>query len=173
MTTERIPRAVSAWRPTRAAGYFAMIAWVSVMGCSGLIRPRAGIPLLRVAQSLSVGQWSGTTSQGTPISFTVSPNEAVVAITVGYNFNGCSGSHTFDDVSIRTAPDVHCIPGPCSGTLASYRAFGYSVGSIPGGPRTQINGVFLPGDRAEGQIGFFDYPSCGSATGVTWTATRH
>lgn len=171
-TTDRATRAVSASRPTRAAWYFATIAWISVAGCSTLIGPRAVIAPLRGGQSLSVGQWSGTTSQGTPISFTVSPAETVETITVGYNFNGCSGFHTFDDVSIRTAPDLHCIPGPCSGTSASYRAFGYSAGSSPGGPRTQINGIFLPGDRAQGQLSFFDYPACGSASGVTWTATR-
>ncbi|HVY81265.1 MAG TPA: hypothetical protein VG994_09820 [Steroidobacteraceae bacterium] len=123
-------------------------------------------------RSLSVGEWRGTTSQGTPIRFTVAPDETVVAMTIAYDFNGCAGSHTFEDVSIRTAPDVHCIPGPCSGTVASYRAFGYSVGTLSGGARLQINGIFLPGDRAQGQLGFFDYPSCGSATGVTWTATR-
>jgi hypothetical protein len=169
--TERTTRAAFASRPARAAWYFATLACVSLAGC-GLIRPRAVIAPLSVGQSLSVGEWSGTTSQGTPIRFTVSPTESVVAISVEYNFNGCSGTHTADDVSVPTTPDLHCIPGPCSGTLASYRAFAYSVGSDPGEPRMQINGIFLPGGRAQGQIGFFDYPACGSATGVTWTATR-
>lgn len=136
------------------------------------MRPRPVIAPVTAGRSLSIGEWRGSTSQGTPIHFTVAPNETVVAITIGYDFNGCTGSHTFDDVSIRTAPDVHCIPGPCSGTVASYRAFAYSAGPLSGGARLQINGIFLPGDRAQGQVSFFDYPSCGSAPGVTWTATR-
>jgi hypothetical protein len=121
---------------------------------------------------MSVGEWSGTTSQGMPISFTVAPNETVTTITVGYNFNGCSGSQTFSDLSVPTAPNLTCIPGPCSGVAESYRAFGYSAGSPAGGPYTQINGLFLPGDRATGQAVFSQYPNCGVTPPVEWSATR-
>jgi hypothetical protein len=96
----------------------------------------------------------------------------VTSITVGYNFNGCSGSRTFSNLNIPTAPNVTCIPGPCSGSLASYRALNYSDGVFGNGPRTTINGLFLPGNRAEGQAGFSDYGGCGTAAGVEWTATR-
>jgi hypothetical protein len=37
---------------------------------------------------------------------------------------------------------------------------------------TSLNGLFLPGNRAEGQAGFVDYAGCGTASGVTWTAFR-
>jgi len=124
------------------------------------------------ASSLSVGQWSGTTTQGMPIAFTVSSDEAVTTITVGYSFNSCSGTQTFSNLSVPTAPDVNCIPGPCSGPISSYRAFGYENGSVGSGPSTTVNGLFLPGGRAQGQVSFRDYPVCGTATSVPWTATR-
>ena len=37
------------------------------------------------------GQWTGTTAQGKTVTFTISPDENVTAITVGHEFNGCSG----------------------------------------------------------------------------------
>ena len=117
------------------------------------------------------GQWSGTTSQGTPISFTVSADEKVTSITVGYSFNGCSGSQTFANLNVETAPNVACIPGPCPPSISSYRAFGYSAGPREG-PSTSVNGLFLPMGRAEGLAGFRDYPDCGTALGIAWTATR-
>jgi hypothetical protein len=158
--------AAAAWQPTRAAWCFVTLAWALASACSGPTTPSAA------PSSLSVGQWSGITSQGMPIAFTVSPDETVTTITLGYSFNGCSGSQTFSNLNIRTAPDVICVPGPCSGSVASYRAFSYSDGPFGSGPRTTVNGLFLPGNRAEGQAGFLDYPGCGTATGVGWTATR-
>lgn len=119
----------------------------------------------------SVGEWSGTTSQGMPISFVVAPDETLTTITVGYDFNGCSGSRRFSDLKVPTAPNVTCIPGPCSGTVTSYRAFGYSAGT-PGAPRTQVNGLFLPLDQAKGLASFSDYAGCGTATEVEWNATK-
>lgn len=158
--------AAAAWQPTRAAWCFVTLAWALASACSGPTTPSAAAP------SLSVGQWSGITSQGMPIAFTVSPDETVTTITLGYSFNGCSGSQTFSNLNIRTAPDVTCVPGPCSDAVASYRAFSFSDGPFGGAPRTTVNGLFLPGNRAEGQAGFLDYSGCGTATGVRWTAAR-
>jgi hypothetical protein len=121
--------------------------------------------------SLSVGEWSGTTSQGMPIALTVDTSDLLTAITLGYDFNGCSGTHVFEDLAVRTAPDVMCFPGPCPPRAGSTRAFGFADGTIAGGPYTQINGVFLPRDQARGQIVFRDYPGCGNAT-VEWSASR-
>ena len=124
------------------------------------------------ASSMSAGQWSGTTAQGASIEFTVSSDEIVKTITVGYNFNGCVGTQTFKDLSVPTAPDVVCIPGPCSGPVSNYRAFSYLSGSPLAGPSTSINGLFLPSARAQGLVSFSDFPGCGTAAGVQWTATR-
>ena len=117
------------------------------------------------------GEWTGTTAQGTPIAFTVSADEKVTSITIGYNFNGCSGSHTFANLNLETTPNVICIPGPCSVLLPSFRSFTYLAGTIDG-PRTTINGMFPAANRAEGQVAFANYPQCGSALGVGWSAAR-
>ena len=108
-----------------------------------------------------------------PISFTVSPDEKVTSITLGYSFNGCSGSQTFSDLNLETAPPtVICIPGPCSELLAPARRFSYTAGSRVDGPSTTVIGMFTFIDRAEGVANFTDYPGCGTALGVGWTAMR-
>lgn len=117
------------------------------------------------------GQWTGTTSQGTPITFTVSAQQKVTSITVEHRFNGCSGAQTFSNLNLETAPSVTCIPGPCPPSISSYRAFSYLSGSIDG-PSTVVNGLFTASARAEGQVTFKDYPDCGTAVGVAWTATK-
>ena len=142
-----------------------MASCVLTGACTSSLLPSFGAP------SLSAGEWTGTTSQGTPIAFTVSPDEKVTTITLGYDFNGCAGSNTFSNLSVPTAPDVTCIPGPCSGALSSYRAFGYTAGSVSG-PMTQVNGVFLPRNEAKGQATFRNYAGCGDLITTEWTATR-
>jgi hypothetical protein len=121
--------------------------------------------------SLSVGEWEGTTSQGRRIAFTVSRDEKVTSIKLGYDFNRCSGTRDFIELNIPTTANLTCIPGPCPSTAASYRSFAFSDGTAGAGPYTQINGVFLPRNQAKGQAIFSDYKDCGSAT-VQWTATR-
>ena len=117
------------------------------------------------------GEWSGTTTQGAPIAFSLSAAEKVTTIVVGHSFGGCSGSQTFANLSLDIVPDVMCIPGPCAPGIASYRGFGYGTGGL-GGPGTSINALFLSNSRAEGTVNFRDYPGCGTAIGVGWTATR-
>ena len=117
------------------------------------------------------GQWSGTTSQGTPIAFTVSSDQKVTAITVAYSFNGCSGTQTFSNLNLDTAPMVTCIPGPCTPPISSFHAFNYVTGSIDG-PSTAVNGVFPAPGRAEGLVTFRDYPGCGTAAAIAWSAGK-
>ena len=153
------------WTRTKAVWWVGAFAAVLASGCGDG-------PTSPSASSLSVGRWSGTTAQGTPITFTVSSDEVLTAIAVGYNFNGCSGTQTYSNLNVPTAPEVTCIPGPCSGTIATHRAFAYSGGSRGTGPSTNFNGLFLPGARAQGLVSFRNYPGCGTAAGVEWTATR-
>ncbi len=142
------------------------LAVVAVAACGSPTAPTRG------GSSLSVGQWNGTTSQGMSITFTVAPDETLTALSIGYRVNGCSGSQTFADLSVRTAPEVVCPTAPCPSGATSYRAFIYGTG-VPGqGPSTSVRGLFLPGGRAEGQATFTDFPNCGSEGPVTWTATR-
>ncbi|HVG55295.1 MAG TPA: hypothetical protein VM846_12740 [Vicinamibacterales bacterium] len=142
-----------------------MVAGVLVTACGGPASPSSS--------SLSVGQWNGTTAQGAPIAFTVSPDEILTTLSVGYSFNGCTGTQTFSNLNVSTKPDVTCIPGPCTGTTASFREFAYLSGDRAGTePSTGVIGLFLAGNQASGQAHFSNYPGCGTATGVPWTATR-
>ena len=138
-----------------------LLAW----GCGK--NPTSASPV-----SLSVGQWTGTTSQGMAITFTVSGDEILTSLAVGHNFNGCSGTQSFTNLQLATAPDVICVPGPCPSTATGYRAFNFSSGSPASGPSTAVNGLFLPGGRAQGVAAFHAFPGCGTVTGVEWMATR-
>ncbi len=111
-------------------------------------------PAAPSSTSLSVSHWTGTTAQSTSIAFTVSPDETLTTIAVGYRFNGCSGNQTFSDLRVPTVPNVTCIPGPCSGALSTYRAFAHSSPSIGAGPVTTVGGFFVASGRAEGQASF-------------------
>ena len=105
------------------------------------------------------------------MAFVVSPDEKVTSITVGHSFNGCAGVQTFSNLNLETTPNVTCIPGPCPPGVASYRAFNYA--SAPGdGSSTFVNGVFFSSTRAEGAVGFRDFPGCGSAIGIGWAAGK-
>ena len=129
-------------------------------GCGGPGGPSSGY----------AGEWAGTTAQGTTIAFTISENERVTAISVGYNFGGCSGAESFSNLDLPIAPDVTCIPEPCPPNISSFRRLSYSSGRD--GPSVTINGVFGSQTRAEGIVAFRDYPACGSAIGTPWTAMR-
>jgi len=118
------------------------------------------------------GEWAGTTGQGQPIAFTISPGDTVTSITVGHSFNGCSGSQTFPGLSLNIVPNVQCIPGPCSPSVTSSRGFGYAAANPIDGSSTEVNGILFSVTSAEGSINFRGFPGCGSAIGVAWTATR-
>ena len=141
--------------------------FVTIVGCALMSACGPTTP----SSAALEGQWSGTTSQGAPITFTVSSDQKVTAITVGYSFNGCSGLQTYSNLNLETAPMVTCIPGPCPNTVSSYRAFGYAARSIDGASTT-VNGLFPLPTRAEGQVVFRDYPGCGTVVGIGWTATK-
>lgn len=164
----RVARDLSTARAVRAGSCCAALSCVLVSACTASLLP---MPFTGPASS-SAGTWSGTTSQGAPITFVVAPDEHVTTITLGYDFNGCAGSHTFADLNVPTLPDLTCIPGPCPGVSSSYRAFGYSAGSVAGRPMTQVNGLFLPRDQAKGQVTFRNYAGCGDLVTAEWTATR-
>ena len=118
------------------------------------------------------GQWSGTTAQGRPVTFAISSDQNLTTLTVGHEFNGCSGSQTFSSLSVSIMPNVQCIPAPCSNQLLSYRAFNYSVGRSLEEPGTSINGLFVSTDRAEGLVHFRGFPGCGDALSVPWSASK-
>lgn len=156
---------VAVWTQTKSIWWVGTLAGVLASACGGG-------PTSPSSSSVSVGHWTGTTTQGASITLTVSPDETLTTIAVGYSFNGCSGTQTFSNLNVRTAPNVTCISGPCSDAIAASRSFFYLSPRATGGPTTILSGLFFPGNRAEGQVSFVNYPGCGTATGVDWTATR-
>jgi hypothetical protein len=113
------------------------------------------------------GEWTGTTSNGPPIRFSVSAADTVTSITLVYSFSAdCSGTLTYTDlaVPIRTSNP----PGlPASDQLG----FGYSTTNGVNG--TLIAGGFSPDRRsASGQFALVHFGACDTVVG-TWTAQRH
>ena len=151
----------------RARAMVVAIGIYVLAGCATNLVPLPGLS----STSLSAGEWRGTTTQGMPIEFTVSREETLTALTLGYKFMDCMGTLHFVEINVPTAPNVNCIPGPCRGTLNSYRAFSFVDGSPAGGSYLQVNGLFLPRAQAQGQAIFSGIDDCGEAT-VQWSAAR-
>lgn len=117
------------------------------------------------------GQWNGTTSQGTSIAVMVSSDQKVTSITVGYRFNGCSGSKTFSNLSLAIAgsqppPENPQAPGPFNNP-----GFGYGSGPPDEPNFTQVYGAFTSSETATGSVVFGGYSGCGNG-GAIWTATK-
>jgi hypothetical protein len=83
-------------KPTAFLTLLALCVWAG--GCGNPTAPSGGANY--------EGRWSGTRAQGSPIAFTVSADQKVTAITIGYSFKSCSGAQTFSNLSITTSPDV-------------------------------------------------------------------
>ena len=118
------------------------------------------------------GDWNGTTSQGRAIAFTVSADQKVTSITVGYSFNGCSGSKTFSNLSLAIArvqppPGNPQAPGP----FANNPGFGFGSGAPDGADFVQVSGAFTAAQSATGSVVFGAYSVCGNS-GAIWTATK-
>lgn len=107
------------------------------------------------------GEWSGTTSQGSPITFAVSTSEKLTKVTVGYSFSGCTGSSSL-------APDVALerSPVPVEVRLLDYES------APPGTPnRMLFHFLFTSSTEAHGMVTFVDFTGCGTVNS-TWTAGR-
>jgi hypothetical protein len=110
------------------------------------------------------GQWSGTTSQGRPISFTVA-GDKVTAITIGYNFGGCSGTSTFANLSL----DIGTSPFPGAPNIGPGFGFGSGNPELPN--YTQVYGNFSTTTAAGGSMVFANFAGCGNAVGI-WNAAK-
>jgi hypothetical protein len=115
------------------------------------------------------GQWSGTTFQGRPITFTV-VSRRVTAVTFGYNYNGCSGTKAFSslDVEIQDAPAQ--TPPPPAGIPPPIALFGSTLGPATDTNNISIIGWFESTTRARGTILLVD-PTCGESLAL-WDAAK-
>jgi hypothetical protein len=111
-----------------------------------LIPPGAGIP----------------TRQSQPLSFTVSAEQRLTDISIGYNFSGCSGVKTFSGLSV---------PIGASGSLGQ-QGWAYVSFASGGSDRTEVYGTFTSDRTAEGLALFVEIPGCVGGGGGNWTATK-
>lgn len=110
------------------------------------------------------GEWNGMTSQGMPISFTIS-DQKVTSISVGYNFSGCNGTNLFSNLNLAIGyPPNPSAPYPGPG-------FGFGSGAPDGPNYTQVYGTFSSSTAATGSMIFGAYSGCGNSLGI-WSATR-
>ena len=91
------------------------------------------------------GQWSGTTYQGHFFSFTVSPDQRVTIISIGYTLGACSGFETFSDVERQIHP--------------SPPRFDYSA-VVPDQRVLTIQVTFVDHGAAEGTVVIAGPPAC-------------
>lgn len=114
------------------------------------------------------GEWTGTTSQGTPIGFSVSAADTVTSFTLAYDFAAdCTGTLAYTDLAL----EIHRLtpPGP---PPYDQPGFGYATSSDDGARGTLIAGRFAPDRRsASGQFSLVRYGACGTVVG-RWNATR-
>jgi len=120
----------------------AVVACVVLSACSGTSNPT------EPGAAGYAGEWSGTTFQGQPISFTVSAAQKVTAISVGYAFSGCSGVETFSNL------DVTILPSPPSF---------FHGAQFPDGRGISIQAFFLSNSFANVAVIFYGPSSCGSS----------
>ena len=88
---------LEAGRHTGGLRFLTMAFCAVAIGCGG--EPGPTTPSSAALDRLD-GQWGGTTSQGRPIAFVVSPDRKVTSITVEYGFGGCAGVNTFSNLNV-------------------------------------------------------------------------
>lgn len=135
---------------------------------------RSGLTAPTDAGTNYTGRWTGTTSQGASIVFTVSSDQIVTAIAVGHDFNGCRGTETFSGLSLiisRPGFSVTRMPTLSGASTSSNPAFGFGSGSPESPTFTQITGMFLSTTTATGTVTFLSFPGCGNGVAL-WNASR-
>ena len=135
---------------------------VALSGCGDSSSPSAPSP---VTASFN-GQWTGTTSQGQPVSFTVA-SDRVTTISAGYNYSGCSGTATATNLNLEIA-DLR-------GTqFESPEPFGFFslLGPYIESDNTQFNASLRsPSERTGRGFVLFVRPVCGETIAL-FTVTK-
>lgn len=114
------------------------------------------------------GEWSGATSQGATITFTVSPLNVVTSITVGHHFNGCRETRTFSGLSLDVGGGS-ALPGRAP--TSARPGFGFGSGSPEAPNFVQVTGQFTSSQAASGTVTFLNFAPCGHAIAL-WNATK-
>jgi len=117
------------------------------------------------------GQWGGPILQGGSIAFVVSIEQRVVAITVEYRLNGCSGTTVLSPLSLEVARPQLAPGSPNTGGPFDNPSFGTGTTGIDQPNFIGVSGAFTSGRTATGVVPFGQYEGCGSGQ-VTWNATK-
>jgi hypothetical protein len=112
------------------------------------------------------GEWSGSTSQSQPIAFTVSADQHVTSVTVGWSFNGCSGTGTSSSNPFPISNPQP--PGPPPWDNPGF----VSGGQLGKGSGWVVTGAFTSNQTATGTVEFFGFSNCGNSL-ATWNARKH
>lgn len=114
------------------------------------------------------GEWTGTTTQGTTISFSVSPTDTVTAITFDYNdvVSHCAGT-----VTLRSLALPIVTPEPLQPPPFGQPGFSYQTQAADGTRAIQIEAHFPDHRTASGQFLLFKYDDACMVTGGNWSAT--
>jgi hypothetical protein len=150
----------------RASSFLLMSLLGGSVGCNngsvstGIAPTSSGAPTSGYA-----GSWSGPILSGGSVSFSVSSDQVVTAITINSSSAGCARTVTFGNL---TVPIFH---GPVAVPSETGDAFEYEVAGPDEDPATIIGGGFLTNGTAVGTVGFTDYPNCNNAL-LVWSASR-
>ena len=140
-----------------------LIGMCSIMACSsGSVTAPGGL------ERAYTGEWTGATSQGTTIMFSVSAPNVVTSITIGHNFNGCRDTQTFSSLSLGIGESG--LPGRVP--TPSNSGFGFGSGSPEAPNFVQVTGQFTSSQSANGTVTFLDFEKCGNTVAL-WNATKH
>jgi hypothetical protein len=144
-----------AWRPLTRSEWRLVTGLAILIGC--MCAPPA--PRLAPVKHFS-GKWTGLTSHGRAIAFTVYSNR-ITALTFDYACSGGSGS-----LSIPADVPLLNTTGRTAAAVVTLSSDG------PSGPtRILVRFLFPSVKRANGTVEFTNDPACGSSD-VTWTAKR-
>jgi hypothetical protein len=143
-----------------AARLVLALAVLGLGACDG------GTPTGPSARSGFEGMWSGAVTQGGNLAFTVSAQQTVVAATVNYSLNGCTGTATLSDIALtvagpQTLPSGEVLPP----------SFGSGTQGLDRPDFVGISGTFTSDTTARGLLVFNNYGGCGGAV-FSWNATR-
>jgi hypothetical protein len=135
--------------------------WRLVAGFAILIWCACGPPPPpKITPGSFAGSWTGRTSQGLMISFTVSARQRIKGLSLVYRCGGGSGSLTIPaDVPLLTTS---------AGKAATLT---YSSDGLSGPYRIVVRFLFGSARVANGTVEFTNEMVCGTRD-VTWTATR-
>lgn len=144
-------------RPLTRSKWRLVTGLAILLGCACAPPPRPLPP--RILGSVS-GDWTGRTSEGRAIAFTVSRNQRIVAVTLEYAHGGCSGT-----VIIPANVPLFYTADQAAATVVS------SSNGQPGPGPIAVRFLFLSTRNASGTATFPNDPAC-RGTSATWTAAR-